>query len=46
MKKLKSVILVKKSLKINILNIKNIVNSEIIVIIQENIEVLYIAYVI
>ena len=46
MKKLKSVILVKKSLKIDILNIKNIVNSEIIVIIQENIEVLYIAYVI
>ena len=36
-------IFVKKSLKINILKIKNIVMLEIIVIIQVNIEVLHIA---
>ena len=35
-----------KSLKINMLKIKNIVNLEIIVIIQVNKEVLHIAYVI
>ena len=37
---------VKKKLKINIWKIKNIVKLEIIVIIQENIGVLCIAYVI
>ena len=42
----KSVIFVKKNLKINIWKIKNIVKLEIIVIIEENIEKLHIAYVI
>ena len=42
----KSVIFLKKNLKINIRKIKNIVKLEIIVTIQENIEVLHIAYVI
>ena len=46
MKKQKSVTFVKKNLKINIFEIKNIVKLEIIVIIQGNIEVLRIAYVI
>ena len=46
MKMQKSVIFLKKKLKINISKIKNKVNLEIIVIIQENIEVLCIAYVI
>ena len=46
MKMQKSVIFVKKKLKINILQIKNIVKLEIIVIMQENIKVLHIAYVI
>ena len=36
----------KKSLKINILKIKNIVNLEIIVVMQRNTEVLHIVYVI
>ena len=36
----------KKKLKINICKIKNIVKLEILVIIQEDIEVLHIAYVI
>ena len=34
----------KKSLKMNIINIKNIVNLETIVIIQVDVEVLQIAY--
>ena len=42
----KSVVFVKKKLKINILKIKNIVKLEVIVIMQENIKVLHIAYVI
>ena len=42
----KSVLFVNKKLKINIRNIKNMVKLEIIVIIQDNIEVLCIAYVI
>ena len=42
----KSVTLVEKNLKINILNIRNILKLEIIVIIQENVEELRIAYVI
>ena len=42
----KSVIFVKKNLKTNICKIKIILKLEIIVIIQENIEVLRIAYVI
>ena len=42
----KFIIFVKKNLKINVWKIKNIVNLEITVIIQENIEVLCIAYVI
>ena len=46
MKMLKSVIFVKQNLKIYILKIKNIVKLEIIVIIQGNIEVLCLAYVI
>ena len=45
MKMQESVIFVKK-MKINIWNIKNIVKLEIIVIIQVNIEVLRIAYII
>ena len=43
---LKSVLFVKKDLKINIWKIKNIVKLEIIVITQENIELLHITYVI
>ena len=43
---LKSVIFVKKNLRMNILKIKNIVKLEIIIIIKENKEVLHIAYVI
>ena len=43
---LKSVIFVKKNLKMNILKIKNIVKLEIIIIIKENKEVLHLAYVI
>ena len=39
-------IFVKKNLKIDILKIKNTVKFEIILIIQENIEVMHIAYVI
>ena len=46
MKMEKSVIFVKKNFKINILKVNNIVKLEIIVIIQGNIEVLRIAYVI
>ena len=46
MKMQKYVIFVKKKLKINISNIKNIVKLKIIVIIQGNIEVPHIAYVI
>ena len=46
MKMQKSVIFVKKNLKISIWNIKNIVNLEIIVIVQGNIEALHIASVI
>ena len=46
MKIQKSVIFVKKNLKINISKMKNTGKLEIIVIIQENIEVLSIAYVI
>ena len=42
----KSVIIVKKKFKINILKIKNIVKLEIIVIMQEKIVVLCIAYII
>ena len=42
----KSVIFVKRNLKVNMWQIKNIVKLEIIVIIQGNIEVLRIAYVI
>ena len=42
----KTVIFVNKNLKINIWKIKNIIKLEIIVIIQGNIEVLRIAYVI
>ena len=42
----KNVIFVMKNLKINMLQIKNIVKLGTIVIIQENIEVLHIAYVI
>ena len=45
MKIQKSVMFVKKNLKINMLKIKNIVKLETIVIIQENIELLHIAYV-
>ena len=45
MKTQKSVIFVKKNLKINIWQIKDIVKLEIIVIIQGNIEVLCITYV-
>ena len=46
MKTQKSVIFVNKNLKINIWKVKNIVKLEITVIIQENIELLRIAYVI
>ena len=46
MKIQKSIIFVKKKLKINISKIKNIVKLEIIVIIQGNTEVLHITYVI
>ena len=46
MKMQKSVIFVKKDLKITIWKIKNIVKLVIIVIIQGNIQVLRIAYVI
>ena len=46
MKMYKSVIFVKKNLKIYIWKIKNIINLGIIVIIQASIEVLRIAYVI
>ena len=45
MKMQKFVIFVKKNLKITIWKIKSMVKLEIIVIIQENIEVLRIAYV-
>ena len=41
MKMQKYTIFVKKSLKINMLNTKNIVNLEIIVIIQVNIDVIF-----
>ena len=41
MKMQKYAIFVKQSLKINMLNTKNIVDLEIIVIIQVNIEVIY-----
>ena len=46
MKMQKSAILLKKNLKINICKIKTVVKLEIIVIIQENIEVMCIVYVI
>ena len=46
MKMQKSVIFVKKNLKINILKTKNIVKLEIIVILQRNIDGLRIAYII
>ena len=42
----KSVIFVKKRFNVNMLEIKNIVKSEIIVITEVNIEALHIAYVI
>ena len=42
----KAVIFAKENLKINIFRIKNIVNLEIIVIVQGNIGVLHIVYVI
>ena len=42
----KSFIIVKKSLKINILKIKNTLKSEIIFVMQVNKEVLHIAYVV
>ena len=45
MKMQKSVIFVKKKLKINIGKIKNVAKSEIIFIVQKNIEVLLIPYV-
>ena len=45
MKIQKSTIFVKKILKINMLKIKNIKKSEIIVIIQVNIEILHVSYV-
>ena len=45
MKIQKSTIFVKKILKINMLKIKNIKKSEIIVIIQVNIEMLHVSYV-
>ena len=46
MKMQKSAILLKKNLKTNICKIKTVVKLEIIVIIQENIEVMCIVYVI
>ena len=46
MKMLKSVIFVKKKLKIMISKIENVARLEIIVIIQENIKVLCIVYLI
>ena len=46
MKMQKFVLFVKKTLSINMLKIKNIVNLGTIVIIQGNIEMLHIAYVI
>ena len=46
MKMHKSVIFVNKNLKINVERKKNIVKLEIVVIIQENIEVLRMTYVI
>ena len=46
MKMQKPVIFVKKNLKINFRKIRNIIKLEIIVIMQGNIEVLRIAYVI
>ena len=46
MKIQKSIIFMKKKLKINISKIKNIVKLEIIVIIQGNTELLHITYVI
>ena len=42
----KSVIFVKKKLKTNMCKIKNIIKLEVIVIIQGNIEMLHIAYII
>ena len=42
----KSVIFVEKNVKINMRKIKNIIKLEIIFIIQGNIEVLHIAYVV
>ena len=45
MKIQKSTIFVKKILKMNMLKIKNIKKSEIIVIIQVNIEMLHVSYV-
>ena len=44
--KMKTAIFVKKSLKINILKIKNVVKLEIIVFMQVNTEVLHIVHVI
>ena len=46
MKMQNSVIFLKKNLNINMLKITNIANLEIIVILQRNIKVLHIAYVI
>ena len=46
MKTQKSVIFFKKNLKINMLKTKNILKLEIIAIIQENVEVLGISYII
>ena len=46
MKMQKCAIFVKKKLKINMRKIKNIVKLETVVIVQVNIEVLHIAYVI
>ena len=45
MKMHKFVIPIRQNFKVNMLKIKNIAKLEIIVIIQENIEVLHIAYV-
>ena len=42
----KFVIFIRENFQINMLKVKNIAKLEIIVIIQENIEVLHIAYVI
>ena len=45
MKRQNSALFIRNSLNINILKIKNIVKLEIMVIMQVNIEVLYITYI-